>query len=180
MLYPSNLALGIGGCPAHAPGAAGIEILIKALGQSERGLQIISAALKSCGNLAALKPWGSKTKPSNDLRETLMTQQAASLLPRGPMIMRSVENSQNQAREHVWAYSYTAGRFNCWKSMNLCLLKSLWAWGFVCIWMYSDALVWGYACKSVLSCEHCAFIIFNAIPESQWKAANEAHWLSGL
>lgn len=35
-------------------------------------------------------------------------------------------------------------------------------------------------CECVSSCEHCAFIIFNAIPESQRKAANEAHRLSQL
>lgn len=64
--------------------------------------------------------------------------------------------------------------------MNLCLLKSLWAWDFVCICVYVSVWVWGYACACVPSCEHCAFIIFNVIPESHWKAANEAHWVSGL
>lgn len=34
--------------------------------------------------------------------------------------------------------------------------------------------------ECVSSCEHCAFIIFNVIPESQWKAANEAHRVSPL
>lgn len=35
------------------------------------------------------------------------------------------------------------------------------------------------ACECVPSCEHCAFIIFNVIPESYSKAYNEAHWVSG-
>lgn len=56
VVHPVRLALGIGWYPAYAPGAAGIEILIKALGQARRGLQIISAVLKNCGNLAAFKP----------------------------------------------------------------------------------------------------------------------------
>lgn len=46
--------------------------------------------------------------------------------------------------------------------------------------VYFSVRVWDCACERVLSCEHCAFIIFNVIPESQWKAANEAHWVSGL
>ncbi len=48
--------MGIGWCPALAPGASGIEILIKALGRSVRGLQIISDTPHNCGNLAALEP----------------------------------------------------------------------------------------------------------------------------
>jgi len=92
VLYPSNLAVGIGKCHTHAPGAAEIEILIKGLGQ----LQIISAPLKSCGNLAALKPLRYK---SNDLRETLMIQQAASSLPASLMIILSEDVSQTQFEE---------------------------------------------------------------------------------
>lgn len=36
------------------------------------------------------------------------------------------------------------------------------------------------ACECISSCEHCAFIIFNVVLESQWKAANETHGVSEL
>lgn len=96
------------------------------------------------------------------------------------MIMRSEEDLQlgeeiQSMFEHILTQQE---RFNCERSMNLCLLKSLWAWDSV--YVYFSAWARAYACECVLPCEHCAFIIFNVIPESRWKAANEAHWVSEL
>lgn len=83
---------------------------------------------------------------------------------------KSLENSEN-----AWTYSCTTGGFNCEQSVN-----SLWARDVVCICVHFSVWVWGGARACVLSCEHCAIIIFKVNPESQWRAANLAHWVSGL
>lgn len=105
-----------------------------------------------------------------------MTQQVTSFQPRGLLITCSEEW---EIRARLSTFSPSIGILIvspwtcvCWKAFEPGTL-----FVFVC---FSACECWVYAGKCVPSCELCAFIIFNVIPESQWKAANEAHWVSEL
>lgn len=96
----------------------------------QRGLHIISIALKSCGNLAAFKPWGFQNQTQQPFKRNL--DDLAGYIP---TVCGQVELWRGFAKwgeriksmfEHFQAYSYTAWGFNC-ESMNLSLWRSLWA-----------------------------------------------------